>query len=170
MPREALELVRRFVADGHASAAALAVVTLDDSALFAVGRRRSVRLDLRTGELRPSPAAAIDLDTPFDLASLTKPMVTLGLLARGIGDGSLDLEAPLARYLPAAAHSAMGEVPLRSLMGHGSGWPAWRDFAAVFDARGRAGRVRPDARSLRHDIEAAVLSTPPERAPGVAAV
>src|SRR5207249_508861 len=51
----------------------------------------------------PDPGVAIDDRTPFDLASLTKPMATAALAMVLVGDGVLDLDAPIRRWLPDAA-------------------------------------------------------------------
>ncbi|HEY0192775.1 MAG TPA: serine hydrolase, partial [Kofleriaceae bacterium] len=40
----------------------------------------------------------IDEVTPFDLASLTKPMATAALAMVLVGDGALDLDAPIRRW------------------------------------------------------------------------
>ncbi|HEX8113097.1 MAG TPA: serine hydrolase, partial [Kofleriaceae bacterium] len=43
----------------------------------------------------PDLGPAIDEHTAFDLASLTKPMATVGLAMVLAGDGALDLDAPV---------------------------------------------------------------------------
>jgi CubicO group peptidase (beta-lactamase class C family) len=61
---------------------------------------------------------------PFDLASLTKPMATAALAMVLVGDGVLDLDAPVRRWFPAAATTAT----VRQLLGHAGGLAAHVEF------------------------------------------
>ncbi len=69
-------------------------------------------------------------DTLFDLASLTKPLVTAALALQAADRGELDLEAPVA---------GTGFTPLQ-LLRHEAGFPAWRPLYAF--ARDREGARR----------------------------
>lgn len=60
----------------------------------------------------------------FDVASLTKPMVTVTLAMRGVSQGWLDLAAPIADDLPPSITAA-------ALLGHRAGLPAWKDLVAA---------------------------------------
>lgn len=66
------------------------------------------------------------LDTIYDLASLTKPLVTALLVVKAAERGVLDLNAPLARYLNEFNHEHMREITLTQLLTHTSGLPNWR--------------------------------------------
>jgi CubicO group peptidase (beta-lactamase class C family) len=66
------------------------------------------------------------LDTIYDLASLTKPLVTALLVVRFAERGVLDLNAPLARYLVEFNDKDKREIKLIQLMTHSSGLPNWR--------------------------------------------
>lgn len=66
-----------------------------------------------------SPAA--DTATIYDLASLTKPVVTTGIVMQLVERDSLDLDAPVSRYLPAFASRGKQSVTVRNLMLHNSG-------------------------------------------------
>jgi CubicO group peptidase (beta-lactamase class C family) len=68
----------------------------------------------------PSPGSPVHGRTAFDLASLTKPMATAALAMVLVGDGALDLAAPVRRWLPDAATT--GSV--RELLGHAAGCAA----------------------------------------------
>ena len=68
------------------------------------------------------------IDTPFDLASLTKPLCSGLLLALLEQQGRLDAEEPAERLLPELAGSAYAGVSLAWLAAHASGLPAWRPF------------------------------------------
>jgi len=83
----------------------------------------SVGLRARIPE--PAPAAA---DTIYDLASLTKPLATAGLLALLEEDGTLDLEAPASELLPGLGCAQGGSPTLLDLALHRAGLPAWRPF------------------------------------------
>jgi beta-N-acetylhexosaminidase len=73
-------------------------------------------------------------DTIYDLASLTKPVVTTTAVMMLATDGRLDLEVPLSRYLPEWASGPdpdkRKKVTLRQLLLHTSGLPAHRDYFA----------------------------------------
>ncbi|MBI5610823.1 MAG: beta-lactamase family protein [Deltaproteobacteria bacterium] len=163
---QASRAVQSAVASGMGSAAALAAIASDGPwPSLSVGRTSSVAL-------RPSPrgpvpldwpGAPIDVDTPFDLASLTKPMATTTLLALAVTQGRLSLEDPLQRWLPDAQGTALADLPLRLLLGHGSGLPAWHDFFADSVAADS-----PTARAAQ--VRRAVLATPLTAPPGSAAV
>lgn len=158
IPAAALDLLRAFVATDGASAAALALVRPGgEIGLATVGHAARWRQG-PDGALLPAPGAPIGLDSRFDLASLTKPVATLGLVLGLLADGRLGLDAPVGEVLPDARDGAMASVTLAQLLGHASGWPAWRDFAA------EVGLAEPEA------LRAAVLGTAPVAAPGSTAV
>jgi beta-N-acetylhexosaminidase len=80
-----------------------------------------------------SPATKID--TMYDLASLTKVVVTTTLvekLVEGDFPSPLDLDAPIERYLPEWASGPQPEwrhrVTVRNLMTHTSGLPPFKDY------------------------------------------
>jgi CubicO group peptidase (beta-lactamase class C family) len=69
------------------------------------------------------------MDTIYDLASLTKPLVTALLVVKLAERGVIDLKAPVGHYLSEFANSrTTGARPLSvtHLMTHTSGLPNWR--------------------------------------------
>lgn len=68
---------------------------------------------------------AMQLDTIFDLASLTKPLATAPLVLQLVDRGTVSLDEPVCRYLPPMARFADGRVTVRQLLTHTSGLPAW---------------------------------------------
>ena len=64
-------------------------------------------------------------DTIFDLASLTKPLVTAPLVLQLAERGAISLDDPAATYLSPLARFAGGTVTVRQLLTHTSGLPAW---------------------------------------------
>lgn len=76
-------------------------------------------------------ADAVDVVTPatrFDVASLTKPVVTATVAHRLVERGRFDFEATLDEYVDAAAGTARGDVPVRTLLTHTSGLPPYKSF------------------------------------------
>ena len=73
------------------------------AAVALVGLKGELRWEGAAGSLSRDPgAAAVTLDTVFDLASLTKPLATTLALMVLAGRGQLDLATPLGEVLPAA--------------------------------------------------------------------
>lgn len=66
------------------------------------------------------------LETVYDLASLTKPLVTGLLSARRIERGELSLDEAVARHLPEFDNADKRDITLGQLLTHTSGLPAWR--------------------------------------------
>jgi serine-type D-Ala-D-Ala carboxypeptidase len=66
------------------------------------------------------------LDTIYDLASLTKPLVTGMLCARRIELGELTLDSSVSHYLPEFDRTDKQMITIRELLTHSSGLPAWR--------------------------------------------
>jgi CubicO group peptidase (beta-lactamase class C family) len=65
-------------------------------------------------------------DTPFDLASLTKPLVTSLLAILLEREGRLPLVSTLGSIFPELRPTPYGSVTLRDAACHGAGFPAWR--------------------------------------------
>jgi CubicO group peptidase (beta-lactamase class C family) len=80
--------------------------------------------------LRPDPVT-VGLDTWFDLASLTKPLVVTTLCLLAIRRGALNLATPLAEILPEARATEIERVTIQHLLCHSSGLPAWRPLYAM---------------------------------------
>jgi len=67
-------------------------------------------------------------DTIFDLASLTKIVATTTAVLLLVEEGRLELDSPVARWLPAFAERGKEGVTLRHLLTHSSGLKPWRAF------------------------------------------
>ena len=66
---------------------------------------------------------AMQRNTIFDLASLTKPIVTATLIMHCVEERNLELNEPIKKYLPEFSHP---QVTVSHLLTHTSGLPAWR--------------------------------------------
>jgi uncharacterized protein YbbC (DUF1343 family) len=94
-------------------------------AVVVVGRRAGVLFTKAYGQRALIPAReAMTLDTIFDVASLTKPVVTTTLALQLVAAGTIELDGPAARYLPELARWNGGAASVRHLLVHGSGLPA----------------------------------------------
>ena len=92
------------------------------------GDRERIRGEVAAGFLRstpPHPGPAVTPETLYDLASLTKPLVTGSLLLRTVALGRLDLSMTVASLLPEAAGTFAGGATLSELLSHSAGLCAW---------------------------------------------
>ena len=106
------------------------------SAVYLVAERGRARFSDALGsavrEPREQPAT---LETIYDLASLTKPLVTGLLCARRVEGGELELDAPVAKYLREFARAGRVVMTVRNLLTHTSGLPPWRPLRQLTDDR-----------------------------------
>ncbi len=70
----------------------------------------------------------VDEASLYDLASLTKVVGTTSAVMILEDEGQLELDAPVARYLPWWGAAGKGEVTLRQLLIHRAGLPPWKPF------------------------------------------
>ena len=100
---------------------------------------------------RDAPAAAID--TPFDLASLTKPMATTTVVMELVRTGALQLDEPVSVFSTDWRGADRAAATIRDLLEHASGLPA-RLVDAPPDTR----------REFEHEIGAMPLEYAPRSA------
>jgi CubicO group peptidase (beta-lactamase class C family) len=67
--------------------------------------------------------APMKFTTIFDMASLTKVIVTTPAIMQLVEESKIDLDAPVAKYWPAFANNGKGNVTVRELLTHTSGLP-----------------------------------------------
>ena len=112
--------------------------------------------------------------TPFDLASLTKPLCTALLLVLLEQEGAVDLDDPLGDHLEPFRDSAYAAAPLRALACHAAGLPAWRPL--YLHASSLEGYLRlmaalppavPRGRTLYSDLGYIALGAVLQRVTGV---
>jgi beta-N-acetylhexosaminidase len=121
----AFEVMNRAIADGAIPGGVLAVGVHDQLIVRPFGK-------LTRGAKSP----AVTADTLYDMASLTKVIVTTTSVMILVQQKHLDLDTPVARYLPEWAAAAKSDldptwrarVTIRNLLLHDSGLPAHRDF------------------------------------------
>lgn len=65
----------------------------------------------------------VQLNTMYDLASLTKVAATTLAAMKLYDEGKLDLYAPVAKYIPQFAENGKGHVTIENLLVHDSGLP-----------------------------------------------
>jgi beta-N-acetylhexosaminidase len=104
-------------------------------ATLAVGYRGKVSYHAFGHLSYEKDSPATNVNTMYDIASLTKVVVTTTLvekLAEGDFPSPLDLDAPIERYLPEWASGPQPEwrhkVTVRNLMTHTSGLPAFQEY------------------------------------------
>jgi len=100
------------------------------------------------------------IDTLYDVASITKAVVTSVLAMRAVGEGKLALESPVVELLPEFEGADRAHVTIRHLLSHSSGLPAHRPFW----------RAAADAPSERRAISLLAAREPLEYEPGTRAV
>jgi CubicO group peptidase (beta-lactamase class C family) len=130
--KPAYDVLDRAVADGAFPGGVLAVGWNNEVAVHPFGRLSS-----------DPKSPAVRADTIYDVASLTKPIVTTTAIMSLVQRGDLELDAPVVRFLPEWAKAANSDpnptwrakVTVRMLLLHDSGLPAHRDFFK--DAKGR---------------------------------
>lgn len=71
-------------------------------------------------ELPPPDRVPLSVDTPFDLASLTKLCTTIAVVQQ-VERGALVLDVPVARYAPECTGVAAHGITVRQLLTHTSG-------------------------------------------------
>jgi CubicO group peptidase (beta-lactamase class C family) len=76
--------------------------------------------------------------TIYDLASLTKPLVTGLLCARLVESGEINLDDSIARHLPEFLRNDKRDITIRHLVSHSSGLPAWRPLYLLSESPERA--------------------------------
>jgi serine-type D-Ala-D-Ala carboxypeptidase len=97
------------------------------SAVYVVAERASVVLADALGDaVKESERHAATLDTIYDLASLTKPLVTSLLCALRLERGEIKLDEAVAHYLPEFETNDKRDITIHQLLTHTSGLPAWR--------------------------------------------
>jgi len=103
---------------------------------------------------------AVNVDTIYDAASLTKPVVTVTLVAKQVEAGHIGLDLPVARYIPEWNDGPNPDwrktVTVRHLLTHSSGLPAYREYFQTLHSK-------------REYIDA-ICREPLEYAPGTKAV
>lgn len=113
---------------------------------------RGLGPDVAALGLRRLGGDAVRPDTRYDLASLTKVVATLPSVLRLVAAGEVALDDPIGRFFGSAGwfqQPSLADVPVRALLTHTSGMPAWRPLFAHLSARTAAA--------------AAVLQSPLER-------
>jgi CubicO group peptidase (beta-lactamase class C family) len=97
------------------------------SAVYVVAERGRVRFTDALGDaVREPEARPATLETIYDLASLTKPLVTGLLAALQVERGELKLDAAVSDYLKEFDNEEKRAITVRHLLTHTSGLPAWR--------------------------------------------
>ncbi len=97
------------------------------SAVYLIGEKERIVFTDSLGHSAVEPYRVTNkLDTIYDLASLTKPLVTGLLCARRIELGELTLDSSVAHYLPEFDRTDKSMITVRELLTHSAGLPAWR--------------------------------------------
>lgn len=124
------------VSDGVFPGGVLAVrIAGELRCLSAVGR---LSFDATSRPVGPS--------TIYDLASLTKPLVTVTSIVRLVQQGQLELDRPIGNVLAELADCDAGRATLRDLLNHSAGLPGWRPLYERLESKGLvAGASTPDA-------------------------
>ena len=117
-------------------------------------------------------AAQVSAGTIFDLASLTKPIVTATLAMRMVEAGTLSLSDAVGDHEPAWNDDGRPAATVRDLLEHASGLPAWAPLwntasgrdAIVAAALGTPLEYVPRSRSIYSDLGFMILGSIVERA------
>lgn len=122
-------------------------------AIAVVGTRDGIVMQRSAGTLDWAPSPAPDTLTLWDMASLTKVVALTSAMMLLVESGSVELDAPVQRYLPEFTGAQKERVTVRHLLTHSSGLPSWRP-------------LYKEAESPEQAV-ALVMATPLDTVPGV---
>jgi beta-glucosidase-like glycosyl hydrolase/CubicO group peptidase (beta-lactamase class C family) len=126
---EGLARVQEVVARGIESGTAPGAVAL-------VARRGKIVLERAFGSMTyEKDAARVRPDTLYDIASLTKVVVTTTLSMILYERGLLDLESPVSRYVPEFRGEGKEKVLVKDLLAHSGGLLWWTDLFRKFEGK-----------------------------------
>ncbi|WP_090797504.1 serine hydrolase domain-containing protein [Asanoa ishikariensis] len=127
-PAKLAETLRRYLAPSRENpkhptyAGAVALVSVAGKVISQVAVGDALRYRAGPVELPKAQRVAMRTDSIFDLASLTKVCTSI-LLLRQVDQGTVDLAAPVASYLPGFTGAGKGAVTVQMLLTHTSGLP-----------------------------------------------
>ncbi len=101
-------------------------------------------------ELPPDQQIPMRTDTIFDMASVSKLFTSIVVLQL-VEKGKVDLDAPIATYIPEFAENGKETVSVRQALTHTSGFPSWLPLWSA----------QPDPASRLHMALTAKLINPP---------
>jgi CubicO group peptidase (beta-lactamase class C family) len=106
-------------------------------AVVIIGRRDSILYARGYGHFTWNPASRVpDPDsTLWDIASITKVVATAASAMRLADGGTLDLDAPVRRYLPRFSGGLKNRVTVRMLLDHTSGL---KSYVPIYKKAGRS--------------------------------
>ncbi len=108
-------------------------------AVLIVGHKHRVWYRKAYGHRAVVPAQEpMTLDTVFDLASLTKPLVTATAVMQLVERGQVRLDDPVARYLSEFGRNGKEAITVRQLLTHFSGLRADLDLTEPWQGRSEA--------------------------------
>jgi len=111
------------------------------------------------------------LETIYDLASLTKVMATTAATMLLVAENRIQLDAPVASYLPPFAERGKEKISVRHLLTHSSGLRPWRAYHADLAERDRRrGEHVVGTAEGKREIVSRVLRSAPVHEPGEASV
>ena len=102
------------------------------------------------GQADPS-GRAVTPQTPFMLASVSKPLTALGIMQL-VAAGKIDLDAPVQRYIPwfrVADETASRQITVRHLLLHTSGLSGRSDLAYAGSSEDAVDAIEQRVRALR---------------------
>ena len=119
-------------------------------------------------------AASVDERTIYDLASLTKVIVTTTMAMILVDEGKLDLDKPVSAFLPAFKGGLKDRVTVRQLLTHSSGADWWAPLykelkgkdAYLQRIQGMELAYEPGTKSLYSDLGLILLGDILERVAG----
>lgn len=78
-------------------------------------------------------SSPMELNTLFDLASLTKVISTTNCAMICIDRGLFNLDDKVSKYIPGFAQNSKENITIRNLLLHNSGLPAFKPYYKMFD-------------------------------------
>jgi CubicO group peptidase (beta-lactamase class C family) len=97
-------------------------------AIAVIGTHAGPLVTVSAGHLDWSPSPVPDVNTLWDLASLTKVVGMTSAMMQLVERGKVNLDAPVQRYLPEWTGPNKDRVTVRDLITHRSGLPAFKQY------------------------------------------
>lgn len=135
-------------------------------AVWAVGDAAGTRASGTVGLLDPTqPEMSMQLDTVFDLASLTKILTVWSSIGTLWEDGRLQLDEPLGNFWPEVDGYPLSQVTARHLLTHTAGVPLRAQLKPLYGTDPAAVRVgvlhealhRPPGEAVEYTDRAALI-------------